>query len=96
VRASAALPYEQMVQAAKPSGKSWVAWSEIDGPFRLRRVRWATAEARTRGRTVMIEPTVDTPGFLRVDGRLLDIKIACEELEHAGAKHAGRLERRTG
>lgn len=91
VRASAAMPYEQMVETAKPSGKSWVAWSDVDGPFRLRRVRWAVAEAGRRGRTVLLEPTVDAPEFLRVDGRMLDIKKACAELEEAGAKHAGRL-----
>jgi tetratricopeptide (TPR) repeat protein len=91
VHASAAMPYEQMVEAAKPAGKSWVAWSEVDGPFRLRRVRWATAEAGRRGRTVLVVPGVEAPGFLHVDGRLLDFKAACAELEAAGAKHAGRL-----
>jgi len=91
MRASAAMPYEQMVEAARPAGTSWVAWSDVDGPFRLRRVRWATAEAGRRGRTVLLEPAVETSGFLRVDGHLLDLKEACAELEKAGAKHAGRL-----
>lgn len=91
VRASAAMPYEQMVEAAKPAGKSWIVWSEVDGPFRLRRVRWAMAEAGRRGRSVLLEPAIEAPGFLRVDGRLAAIKAAREQLEEAGAKHAGRL-----
>jgi tetratricopeptide (TPR) repeat protein len=40
---------------------------------------------------VLVVPGVEAPGFLHVDGRLLDFKAACAELEAAGAKHAGRL-----
>lgn len=40
---------------------------------------------------MLVAPGVAAPGFLQVDGRLLDFKTACAELEGAGAKHAGRL-----
>ena len=90
-RASAALPYDQMVEAAKPAGKGWVAWSEVDGPFRLRRVRWACAEAGRRGRVALIEPAVDAAGFAPVRGDLLGVVEARAKLEAAGATHPGRV-----
>ncbi|MFT3776196.1 MAG: tetratricopeptide repeat protein [Minicystis sp.] len=91
VKVSSAIAYDEMVEAAKPAGKGWVAWSEVDGPFRSRRVRWASAEAGRRGRTVLVEPTVETPGFVPVHGKPLGIAEARGKLEEAGAKHPGRL-----
>jgi tetratricopeptide (TPR) repeat protein len=91
VEASAALRYERMVEAAKPAGRGWVAWTDADGPFRLRRVRWASAEAGRRGKTIVIAPAIEAKGFAPVHGRLLAVAEARERLEQAGAKHPGRL-----
>jgi tetratricopeptide (TPR) repeat protein len=91
VRVTASLPYEEMVAAAKPGGKGWVAWSDVDGPFRLRRVRWAATEAGRRARMVLVDPSVEAPGFALVRGEPLPVQVALTRLEEAGAKHAGRL-----
>jgi tetratricopeptide (TPR) repeat protein len=90
-QAAASLPYEEMVAAAKPDGKGWVAWSDVDGPFRLRRVRWAAMEAGRRARTILVGPTVEAPGFAPVRGEPLQVQEALTRLEEAGAKHPGRL-----
>ncbi|AUX22656.1 uncharacterized protein SOCEGT47_031600 [Sorangium cellulosum] len=90
-RASAALSYEQMVEAARPSGNAWLAWTDVDGPFRLQRVRWAMAEAGRRGRCVLVDPAVTTPAFVPVHGTLLSVPEARTRLEDAGVGHAGRL-----
>jgi tetratricopeptide (TPR) repeat protein len=88
---SAALPYADLVRASKPEGRGWVAWSEVDGPFRLRRVRWAAAEAGRRGRSLLVAPSVEAPGFAGVDGRLIELAEARGLLEEAGAPFPGRL-----
>lgn len=90
-RASAALSYEQMVEAAKPKGNAWLAWTDVDGPFRLQRVRWAMAEAGRRGRSALLDPAVTTPAFVPVHGTLLSVPEAQARLEDVGVKHAGRL-----
>jgi tetratricopeptide (TPR) repeat protein len=91
VRLSAALPYARMVDAAKPRGNGWIGWTEVDGPFRLQRVRWAMAEAGRRGRSALLDPAVAAPGFTPVHGRLLGVAEARARLEDAGAKRPGRL-----
>lgn len=88
---SAAQPYEELVEAARPVGRSWVGFTDADGPFRLRRVRWAMAEAGRRGRAALVEAKGSLPGFWPAHGRLTPIGDAIEALEAAGAKQAGRL-----
>lgn len=88
---SAAIPYEQMVAASTAGSRGWVAWTGVDGPFRLRRVRWATAEAGRRGRVALIAPGAPVPGFVPVDGVLLGVREARKRLQDAGAAHPGRL-----
>jgi tetratricopeptide (TPR) repeat protein len=90
-RASAALPFEAMVAAARPAGRAWLAWTEVTGPFRLRRVRWAMAEAGRRGRSVLLEPGAEAPGFAPMHGRVLALAEAGPALAEAGARHPGRL-----
>lgn len=88
---SAARPYEELVAEARAVGPDWLAWTDVDGEFRLRRVRWALAEARRRGRTIIVEPPASSPGWWEVHGRVADFSAARERLERAGARHAGRL-----
>jgi tetratricopeptide (TPR) repeat protein len=91
IRASASLGYEQMVEVARPRGRGWVAWTDVDDPLRLRRVRWASVEAGRRARMVLVEPAIEAPGFVPVHGRMMDLPEAQSTLAAAGAKHPGRL-----
>jgi len=91
-RISAARPYEELVAEAKAAGRrEWLAWTDVDGDFRLRRVRWAMAEARRRTRAILVEPAVRSPGWWEVHGQVAEPAEACERLRSAGAKHPGRL-----
>lgn len=88
---SAARPYEELVEEARTGGGDWLAWTEVEGVFRLRRVRWALAEARRRARTILVEPAVLSPGWWEVHGLTAEFSAAYERLAQAGARHAGRL-----
>ncbi|HYO68982.1 MAG TPA: tetratricopeptide repeat protein [Archangium sp.] len=91
-RISAARPYEELVAEAKVAGRrEWLAWTEVDGDFRLRRVRWALAEAGRRTSTILVEPAVRSPGWWEVHARVAEPAEACERLRSAGAKQPGRL-----
>ncbi|WP_245682832.1 tetratricopeptide repeat protein [Archangium gephyra] len=91
-RISAARPYEELVAEAKAAGRrEWLAWTDVDGDFRLRRVRWALAEARRRTRAILVEPAVRSPGWWEVHARVAEPAEACERLRSAGAKQPGRL-----
>ncbi len=91
-RISAARPYEELVSEAKAAGRrEWLAWTDVDGDFRLRRVRWALAEARRRTRAILVEPAVRSPGWWEVHARVAEPAETCEQLRSAGAKHPGRL-----
>ncbi|HVG58785.1 MAG TPA: tetratricopeptide repeat protein [Hyalangium sp.] len=88
---SVARPYEELVAEIWAARGDWLAWTDVDGDFRLRRVRWALAEARCRTRTILVEPPVPSPGWWELHGRVAEFRVACERLERAGAIHAGRL-----
>lgn len=88
---SAAQPYEELVKAAQPAGRSWVGFAGADSPFKLRRVQWAMAEAGRRGRVVLVGAKEPLPGFWRVHGKLMPVGEAITTLDAAGAKQAGRL-----
>ncbi|HEX5748047.1 MAG TPA: tetratricopeptide repeat protein [Archangium sp.] len=91
-RISAARPYEELVAEAKAAGgREWLAWTEVDGDFRLRRVRWAMAEAGRRTRTILVEPAVRSPGWWEMHARVAEPAEACERLRSAGSKQPGRL-----
>ena len=91
-RVSAARPYEELVAEAKAGGQGdWLAWTEVDGDFRLRRVRWALAEARRRTRVILVEPAVRSPGWWEVHGRVAELGETRERLSKAGAEQPGRL-----
>jgi tetratricopeptide (TPR) repeat protein len=91
-RVSAARPYEELVAEVKAgSRRDWIAWTEVDDDFRLRRVRWALAEAGRRTRTLLIEPAVRSPGWWEVHGRVMAPGEASTRLTRSGAEQPGRL-----
>lgn len=91
-KVSATRPYAELVAEARASGPGeWLAWTDVDGYFLLRRVRWALAEARRRTRTLLVEPAVRSPGWWEVHAQIAEPAEASEQLRRAGAKQPGRL-----
>lgn len=90
-RVSAARPYAEMLAEVRQHRGAWLAWTDIDSQFRLRRVRWALAEAGHRTRTILVEPAVSSPGWWPVHARVQDVREARSLLEKAGASHPGRI-----
>jgi len=90
-RISAAQPYEALVGAARAHPHDWLAWTDVDGGYRLRRVRWALAEAKRRTQTLLVEPAMRSPGWPKVHGRMEKLETACQQLVNAGARSPGRL-----
>ena len=90
-KVSASRPYSEMLAEVQQHRGAWLAWTDIDSQFRLRRVRWALAEAGHRTRAILVEPTVSSPGWWPVHARLQDVREARGLLEKAGASHPGRV-----
>lgn len=90
-RVSTARRYEELVAETETGRRDWLAWTDVEGEFRLRRVRWALAEARCRTRSILVEPSVPSPGWWKVHGRVADLFEARELLARAGADFPGRL-----
>jgi len=91
VEISADQSYAGLVERIREAGDAWLCWTEIDGAFRLRRVRWALAEAGRWGRSVLVEPRITSPGWWPVHARFVAFEEAIERLAAVGASHPGRL-----
>lgn len=90
VRQSASKPYLEMLDAFR-NEERWIVVTDVDGAFRLRRVKWAIGESGRKGKLVLLEPKADPSGFAQVHARMMAPKEAEKRLAEAGAKHAGRL-----
>lgn len=88
-KVSAARPYAEMLAEVKEHRRAWIAWTDVDSHFRLRRVRWVHAEAGHRTRAILLEPAVSSPGWWPMHARLADVREAREHLEKAGASSPG-------
>ena len=91
---SAAHPYADLVAAAREPSSAWIAWSDIDSSQRLRRVRWALAEAGRRGRVVLDSSSVPAPGSWPVHARRAALQDARERLETARQRNPALEHRR--
>jgi tetratricopeptide (TPR) repeat protein len=87
---SAALPYAKMVDEIRAHRRAWLAWTDVDSYFRLRRVRWAHAETGHRTRAILVEPALRSPGWWPVHGRMADVREARAQLESSGVRFPGR------
>ncbi|MBN1334794.1 MAG: tetratricopeptide repeat protein [Deltaproteobacteria bacterium] len=96
VWASARQDYDGLVASARTAGRSWLCWTDLDGPFRVRQVRWALAETGRRGRSVLVEPRVSSPGWWPVHGRTLDLSAAMDRISLAGGQRTGLMAALTG
>ncbi|WP_437547155.1 tetratricopeptide repeat protein [Sorangium sp. So ce367] len=83
-RVSAAQPYGALVEAIRPKPRTWVAVEDIETSGRLRRSRWAAAEAGRRGRLMLIEPANRPSALPRVDARALTLEDSAARLRAAG------------
>lgn len=90
-RVSAARPYAELLAEVRAHPRQWIGWTDVDSVFRLRRVRWALAEARHRTQTILINPAVQSPGWWSVFTEVGDLHLSCEWLQRAGASSPGRL-----
>lgn len=88
---SSSISYDSMVEAMHTHRRGWLGWTDVDGPFRLRRVRWAMAEVGRRGRVALLSPTEATPGFWPLRGRPLPIAKSIRYLKNVGVPKPGRL-----
>ncbi len=87
----ATLDYASLVRACEQAGDDWISFEDVDGQFTLRRIRWAMAECGRRGRTVLIEPEVCSPGWWPVHAQLVPLEQALDRLAEADAQQPGRL-----
>ncbi|WP_225408298.1 tetratricopeptide repeat protein [Stigmatella hybrida] len=90
-KVSAASPYVELLSAAKAHRGAWLAWTDVEGDFQSRRIRWALAEARRRTPTLLVSSSVRAPGWFAVHGLVMGPAEARARLEQAGAKWPGRL-----
>ncbi|MET0402010.1 MAG: tetratricopeptide repeat protein [Cystobacter sp.] len=88
---SAVIPYSKMVEEIRKHPHAWIAWTDVNSHFRLRRVRWAHAETGHHTRAILIEPTVPSPGWWTLHGQMADIREARARLEAAGVRFPGRV-----
>jgi tetratricopeptide (TPR) repeat protein len=88
---SASGSYDDLLQAVEQAGDDWACWTDVDGQFALRRVRWGLAEIGRWGRSVLVEPEVCSPGWWPVHAQNAPLEQAMDRLSQAGAAHPGRL-----
>ncbi|MGK3993027.1 tetratricopeptide repeat protein [Sorangium sp. So ce1024] len=90
-RVSAAQPYAALVEALRPEPRTWVAVEDLETSGRLRRSRWAAAEAGRRGRLLLVEPANRRSALPRVEARALGLEDGAERLRAAGIQDCVRL-----
>ncbi len=88
---TASASYDELLEAVAGAGEDWACWTDVDGMFTLRRLRWALAEQGRWGRSVLVEPELCSPGWWPVHARSAPLAASIERLVQAGATHAGRL-----
>jgi len=88
---SASATYDELLQAVADAGDDWACWTDVDGQFTLRRLRWALAERGRWGRSVLVKPDVMSPGWWPVHAQLAPLDASIERLAQAGATQPGRL-----
>lgn len=90
-RVSAAQPYADLVAALRPKARTWVVVTELEEAFRVRRVRWASAEAGRFGRTILAWPGVEVSDLATLRAMVTPIERAASRLEAAGIEHGARV-----
>lgn len=88
---SAGRPYGELVAEVAQAGSAWLAWTDVHGPFQLRRARWAMAEAGRSGRAILVQPAVPSPGWWPIHGRSMQLAQAQKRLAQTRARAPGRL-----
>jgi hypothetical protein len=74
-----ATEYSSLVERLEAEPGRDVVWRNVSTATALWRLRWAIAESRHRGANVLDNPTVGTPGWLRVSSMQLDLLEAAAQ-----------------
>lgn len=90
-RVSAAQPYPELVEALRPRAKTWVLVTDLEEAFRVRRARWAMAEAGRYGRTILMRPGMEITGLPIAHAIPSPLEVTTAKLEEAGIRHGARL-----
>lgn len=88
---SARLPYPELVAEVRAARGTCLWWQQVEDRPDLWRIRWALAEERWAGQSVMEAPEQVAPGWWPVHGQVQDWGEAAERLALAGANRAGLL-----
>ncbi len=88
---TASASYDELLASVAAAGDDWACWTDVDGQFTLRRLRWALAESGRWGRSVLVEPEISSPGWWPVHAQLAPLDQSIERLAQAGAVQPGRL-----
>lgn len=83
--------YAQILRLLGQAGDRVVVFTEVDGPFLLRRVRWALAQCPTRYLPFLMDPALHSPGWWTVNGRSLELPEAALALASKGADRPALL-----
>jgi tetratricopeptide (TPR) repeat protein len=73
---SAAQSYQALVAEIQEHRREWIAWTDIDSQFRLRRARWALAEAGHRTRTILVAPVITPSDWWPIHAQVTWPKLA--------------------
>ncbi|MFO0592113.1 MAG: tetratricopeptide repeat protein [Polyangiaceae bacterium] len=88
---SAAQPYADLVEAMRPKPHDWVAITDLVEEFRVRRARWAAAEAGRLSRTILVESGLDTLIVTNAHALPMPIEEAHTRLVSAGIVRGARV-----
>jgi tetratricopeptide (TPR) repeat protein len=82
--------YEELLGAVRQRKDEWIA-CRAQAVSHVRRLRWAMADERKRGRAIIVTETGPCPGWWPVHGRLMPFAEARDTLEAAGSRTPGAL-----
>lgn len=83
VEIDAGWAYPRLLETLERARERPVWWSGVQTWSSLWRVRWALAESRHRGQSVLIEASIHTPGWFPIDGRQHELALAVDKLTQA-------------
>jgi tetratricopeptide (TPR) repeat protein len=91
LRVSAAMAYADLVSALRPAPRTWVVVTDLEEAFRVRRARWAAAEAVRYGRTILVSPGVETADLPTAHAVIIPMEEASDRLQEAGIDRGARI-----
>ncbi len=81
--------YRSLQRAAR-AASAGVCWTAVDRARRLHRARWAMAEGRVNGPSLLLDAALPTPGWVSLHARCQDWGEAAAALAEAGVPEPAR------